>query len=211
MITEKQLALYLGKDEGALELARRAVAEVEKTARCRCVEATGRLVAEEDGLRVENTVLKLYGNDIARLLEGCDAVYYFCATIGSETDRLIESLKLTDLTLAYAVDLCAGLWVDAYCDELEKNQRARLEEKGKSLTRRFSCGYGDMPLASQPSFIDALKADKFLGIRMTEGGMMIPSKTVSAVAGISDGPVNGGRRCDVCVKRGSCDGGICSD
>lgn len=211
MIAPETLAKYLGRGEDALALAKRAVEQVGKVAVCRAVEATARLVRKDGRLFAENTVLEFEGKDIARLLEGSDAVYYFCATIGADTDRLIESLKLTDLTLAYAVDLCAGLWVDAYCDVLEEKQRARLKEKNMTLTRRFSCGYGDMPLSSQGAFIEALKADKFLGIRLTEGGMMIPSKTVSAVAGIGYAENKAERRCDVCVKRGSCEGGFCGD
>lgn len=210
MITAQTLAKYLGTGEDALELAKRAVKEVENSARCRCVEATARLVREDGTIKVENTVLELKGNDIAKHLEGCDAVYYFCATVGAEVDMTIERLKLTDLTLAYAVDLCAGLWVDAYCDELEERQRRMLAQKGLTLTSRFSCGYGDLPLSSQADFIDALKADKFLGIRLTAGGMMIPSKTVSAVAGIG-GNVRKKHNCDVCLKRDSCDGGLCGD
>lgn len=211
MISAEYLARFLGKGDDALVLAKKAVEEVSNAAKCRCVEATARLIREDGELFAENTVLRLKGNDIAELLKDCDAVYFFCATIGSEVDRLIERLKLTDLTLAYATDLCAGLWVDAYCDELEKRQRARLEEKGRTLTRRFSCGYGDMPLSSQSSFIEALKADKFLGLRLTEGGMMIPSKTVSAVAGIGYDKSDFKSRCETCVKRGSCEGGICGD
>lgn len=210
MITAKELAKYLGNGDEALTLAQRAVDVVKETAVCRCVEATAGIIREDGLIKVENTVLTLPGNDIAKLLEGCDAVYYFCATVGIDVDRRIERLKLSDLTLAYAVDLCAGLWVDAYCDELEKRQRERLEKKGLTLTGRFSCGYGDLPLSLQADFIEALKADKFLGIRLTAGGMMIPSKSVSAVAGIGGGykkiPT-----CDACPKRGSCDGGLCGD
>lgn len=210
MITAEELAKYLGSGNEALALAKRAVDVVKNAVACRCVEATAGIIREDGIIKVENTVLTLPGKDIAKLLEGCDAVYYFCATVGIETDREIERLKLSDLTLAYAVDLCAGLWVDSYCDELEERQRERLAKKGLTLTGRFSCGYGDLPLSLQADFIEALKADKFLGIRLTAGGMMIPSKSVSAVAGIGGG-YKKIRSCDACAKRGSCDGGLCGD
>ncbi len=210
MITPEELAKYLGSGDDALALAKRAVDVVKGAAANRCVEATAGIIREDGIIKVANTVLTLPGKDIAQLLEGCDAVYYFCATLGIEVDREIERLKLGDLTLAYAVDLCAGLWVDAYCDELEERQRERLAQKGLTLTGRFSCGYGDLPLSLQADFIEALKADKFLGIRLTAGGMMIPSKSVSAVAGIG-GEYKKIRSCDACAKRGSCDGGLCGD
>lgn len=210
MISAEDLAKYLGNGGEALALAERAIAEVAACAQEKCVEASARLIRENGTIRVENTMLELPGRDIADLLEGSDAVYYFCATIGAEVDRAVERLKLSDLTLAYAVDLCAGLWVDAYCDELENAQRKRVEEKGLSLTSRFSCGYGDLPLALQVEFIEALKADKFLGVRLTSGGMMIPSKTVTAIAGIGRSGKQK-KRCEACSRYGCCDGGICSD
>ncbi len=210
MISAEDLAKYLGNGGDALALAERAIAEVAACAQEKCVEASARLIRENGTIRVENTMLELPGRDIADLLEGSDAVYYFCATIGAEVDRAVERLKLSDLTLAYAVDLCAGLWVDAYCDELENAQRKRVEEKGLSLTSRFSCGYGDLPLALQVEFIEALKADKFLGVRLTSGGMMIPSKTVTAIAGIGRSGKQK-KRCEACSRYGCCDGGICSD
>lgn len=210
MISAAELAKYLGKGESALDLARRATDVVSACVSERCVEATARLVRKDGVIAVENTVLELPGKDIAELLEGSDAVYYFCATVGSEVDRTIEILKLSDLTLAYAVDLCAGLWVDEYCDRLENAMRVKLAERGLSLTSRFSCGYGDLPLSLQAGFLEALKADKFLGIRLTEGGMMIPSKTVTAVAGIGKSEKRK-KRCEACAKYGSCDGGLCSD
>lgn len=210
MISAEDLAKYLGNGGEALALAERAIAEVAACAQEKCVEASARLIRENGTIRVENTMLELPGRDIADLLEGSDAVYYFCATIGAEVDRAVERLKLSDLTLAYAVDLCAGLWVDAYCDELENAQRKRVKEKGLSLTSRFSCGYGDLPLALQVEFIEALKADKFLGVRLTSGGMMIPSKTVTAIAGIGRSGKQK-KRCEACSRYGCCDGGICSD
>ncbi len=210
MISAEDLAKYLGNGGEALALAERAIAEVAACAQEKCVEASARLIRENGTIRVENTMLELPGRDIADLLEGSDAVYYFCATIGADVDRAVERLKLSDLTLAYAVDLCAGLWVDAYCDELENAQRKRVEEKGLSLTSRFSCGYGDLPLALQVEFIEALKADKFLGVRLTSGGMMIPSKTVTAIAGIGRSGKQK-KRCEACSRYGCCDGGICSD
>lgn len=210
MIAAEELAKYLGKGNEALALAERAIEEVAACAQEKCVEATARLVRENGTIMVENTMLELPGRDIADLLEGSDAVYYFCATIGAEVDRTIERLKLSDLTLAYAVDLCAGLWVDEYCDRLENAMRAKLSEKGLSLTSRFSCGYGDLPLVLQSEFLDTLKADRFLGIRLTAGGMMIPSKTVTAIAGIGTSGKQK-KRCESCSKYGSCDGGLCSD
>lgn len=211
MIKAEDLKKYLGTDENSLTLARKAVEVIAKNANPRCVEATALLDRTDGEIKVCNMMLSFKGKDIADLLDGCDNVYFFCATLGGEVDNAIENLKHTDLTLAYAADLCAGLWIDAYCDELEQKTRRKLREKGLYLTQRFSCGYGDFPLETQSQLVSSLLADKFLGIRLTTGGMMMPSKSVTAVAGICDSMPKSVKRCAVCPKKDVCDGGLCSD
>lgn len=209
MISAEQLAQYLGRGESSLDLAKKAIEIVRKEARENKVEAIAELERGQSTLRAKDMLISFDGDNIKALLDDCDKVWIVCVTIGNGIDRVIEELRLRDLTLAYAVDLCAGLWVDDYCEKLEQNMREKLKEQGKQLTQRFSCGYGDFPLQSQSQFVTALRADKYLGIKLTTGGMMIPSKSVSAVAGISDHLVKKLSRCAVCPKKDVCTGGMC--
>ena len=56
------------------------------------------------------------------------------------------------------------------------------------LTDRFSPGYGDLPLSLQPEICSALDAARRLGLHVTEHFLLNPSKSVTAVIGLSDRP-----------------------
>ena len=51
--------------------------------------------------------LTLAGEDIKRHLKGCEEVYVGVCTLGANVDRLLEKLKITDLSTAYLVDIAA--------------------------------------------------------------------------------------------------------
>ena len=75
-------------------------------------------------------------------------------------------------------------------------------EKGLYLRPRFSPGYGDFPLSAQKEILDGLEAGKRIGITLTEGYLMMPSKSVTAVIGVSRTPaactIEG---CEACGKK----------
>ena len=50
---------------------------------------------------------------------------------------------------------------------------------------RSSPGYGDLSLTYQAEFLRVLEATKKIGIVLSEGGVMIPEKSVTAVMGLS--------------------------
>ena len=68
-------------------------------------------------------------------------------------------------------------YADDICDDLEKSCAHR-------LTSRFSCGYGDLPLALQREIFPALQVTKHIGVTLTEGDLMMPTKSVTAIVGI---------------------------
>ena len=72
-------------------------------------------------------------------------------------------------------------------------------------TWRFSPGYGDLPLETQGDFLRTVDAEKRLGVTLSPGGLCIPTKTVTAVIGLSDSPVSKGKRgCAICRMAKTC-------
>ena len=69
------------------------------------------------------------------------------------------------------------------CDEIAR-QSAPLY-----LTDRFSPGYGDFPLAQQAEIFRVLDISRRIGVTLTDSGLMVPQKTVTAVLGLSAVPV----------------------
>ena len=77
------------------------------------------------------------------------------------------------------LDALADCLVEAAADEA----CSRLECKDM-LTNRFSPGYADLDLSVGRYVVKATGADKLLGVRFTDSGLMTPKKTVSAIIGI---------------------------
>ena len=113
-------------------------------------------------------------------LNGCKMIALFAATVGAGVDRLI--LKYNRLSPARAVVLQAmgAAAVEQWCDELN----ARITARFGSTRPRFSCGYGDLPLKLQREIFPALNVTKNIGVTLTDGDLMIPEKSVTAIVGI---------------------------
>ena len=66
---------------------------------------------------------------------------------------------------------------------------------------RFSPGYGDLPIEIQKDFFRVLEPNRKIGVSLTESMMMIPSKSVTAIIGISDTFCdNTHHNCNICEK-----------
>ena len=69
---------------------------------------------------------------------------------------------------------------EQWCDEVN----ARIAAKYGRTRPRFSCGYGDLPLSLQREIFPALDVTRYIGVTLTDGDLMIPSKSVTAIVGI---------------------------
>ena len=104
---------------------------------------------------------------------------------------------------AAILDACGSAYVEAGCDEAERELASRLP--GMYLTDRFSPGYGDLPLDVQRALGNALNMEKLLGLHVTESLMLNPVKSVTAVIGISERPQMARiRGCAYCAMRETC-------
>ena len=133
--------------------------------------------------------------DLCRLFTGCRDGYALLATLGMELDLRIRRLSVSNPALAAAVGACGSAYIEAYIDETLQT------EVPEALTPRFSPGYGDAPLSAQPALLQFLDAHK-LGVHLTNGLLMLPEKSVSALMGISPpdaAPCES--RCSVCTQK----------
>ncbi len=162
-------------------------------------------------LSLKGTDFALHGEHIKKHLAHCSMALVFVATAGYPIDKLIAINQVKDLTFSYLLDTCAGLFVEKLCDEIQNTVLLNVGQKGYTITNRYSCGYGDFPLNSQGKIISLLNADKKLGIVVTSGGMMTPTKSVSAIIGIGSKVTFEMNRCINCPKNETCTGGLCSE
>lgn len=141
-----------------------------------------------NGLSLKGTCLKLEGKAIDALLHDCEICSIFCATIGNDIEALIRKWQLKDLAFAAMLDACASSAVENLCNKVEAEMANEFGAQGLFLTDRFSPGYGDLPLSIQPDFCAVLDTSRKIGVSVSESGIMIPRKSVTAIIGISKNP-----------------------
>lgn len=133
---------------------------------------------------LKDCTLVLTGKDIVKHLEGCQSAALMAVTLGSGVDTLLRKLQVTSMPKALVADAMAGAMIEQICNDVQ----AELSEKLPNMrqTWRFSPGYGDLPLAIQPEFLTVVEAPKRIGLSVTEGNMLTPVKSVTAVVGLQD-------------------------
>lgn len=156
-----------------------------------------------DGIILLGTSLMLKGNDIENHLKDCKKCVLMCCTISTGADRLIRMYEAVDMTKAVILDSLASTAVEQVCNLAEEEIKNNLSDF--YFTWRFSPGYGDMPISIQRNFLDILDATKRIGVSVTNSMMLTPSKSVTAVMGISENEIPKGRRgCVTCNLKNTC-------
>ncbi|HOQ76644.1 MAG TPA: methionine synthase [Thermoclostridium sp.] len=145
-------------------------------------------ISENDGgtLRLEDGTV-LSGKALSEMLSQSQKAVLMASTAGP---RIMEEIRtLMDAgraSEAVIMDAAASEIADAGLDFLMEYIGAYLRRQGKALTKhRFSPGYGDFGIEQQAHFARLLEIEK-LGIRMTDTCMLVPEKSVLAIAGIVD-------------------------
>ena len=135
-------------------------------------------------------------------LKDCQSVLLFGATLGTGVDLLLHRYNRLQMSKAVVLQAAAAAMLEDYCDQMNEELEKKYEEKGLYLRPRFSPGYGDFSLECQPALLGCLEAGKRIGITLPDSLLMAPTKSVTAVIGISRIPGTCGMRsCQDCEKR----------
>ena len=185
----KEALRYLGYgrnpgEERTLELIRQSFEELEGLREERIVWRREPVTVREPD-QVETAGMDIRSRGLARNLKGCLEVILVAATLGTRTDLLLRRYSRTDMTRAVILQACAAARLEEYLDTWQEERKKELEEEGLYLRPRFSPGYGDFSIHHQKALLQRLEAPKRIGLTMTDGYMLTPSKSVTALAGIS--------------------------
>ncbi len=185
----KEALRYLGYgrnpgEERTLELIRQSFEELEGLREERIVWRREPVTVREPD-QVETAGMDIRSRGLARNLKGCLEVILVAATLGTRTDLLLRRYSRTDMTRAVILQACAAARLEEYLDAWQEERKKELEEEGLYLRPRFSPGYGDFSIHHQKALLQRLEASKRIGLTMTDGYMLTPSKSVTALAGIS--------------------------
>jgi len=135
----------------------------------------------------DDTVFK--SEHLARMLRDCDELVVMGVTGGS---RIIEAIgkdtATENLSRGVVLDAAAGEIVDEALEWVIDYWNHQLRRENKTLPKkRFSAGYGDFLLEHQKIIYDMLHLER-IGIHITDRYILVPEKSVTAVAGIEQKP-----------------------
>ncbi len=153
----------------------------------------------------DGTGFRPRGRDARALLATCREGVLLAATLGAGSERMLLREQARGASRALLLDAVLSAGIEAVCDGIEARLREECEAQGLFLTDRFSPGYGDMPLEQTKEMLAVLDAQKRIGLTVTATGLMMPRKSVTAILGISETPVE--RRpsgCEGCAARETC-------
>lgn len=190
--TKNEIFRYLGyrnvaRDEVAEALVDEIMEEFEKTVHPKSVYKELKISLKDNNIIEaydENNIMKIQSKGLFKNLFGCEKIILFASTLGREADMIIKRYEVSNMAKAAVSQACGAAMIEAYCDELQENIRKSYE--GKYFLRpRFSPGYGDFDLTHQRDVFQFLDCQKRLALSLTDNCLMIPSKSVTAVIGLS--------------------------
>ena len=203
---DRELLRYLGckngtvPDENTKVLIDQCKQELEQA-------ASPRVTWREYPLSIQDHVIDMTcfqtrSKSLERNLKDCEQILLFAATLGSQVDVLLHRYNMIQMSKAVVMQAASVAMLETFGDEENQKLNDAYQEKGWYLRPRFSPGYGDFPLECQRQIAPALELSKRIGVTLTDSLLMAPSKSVTAVIGLSRLPRNCTvQGCEVCAKR----------
>jgi len=107
------------------------------------------------------------------------------ATAGNDIMKAIEGdTAMGNLSRSVVFDATASEMVDASLDWIMGYLKQSLLRGNKILMqKRYSAGYGDFSLENQKTIHRLLELDR-MGVKITESCILVPEKSVTAIAGV---------------------------
>ena len=141
--------------------------------------------------------------NLADHLSGCCSAVLLAATLGTEADTLIRRISIQDMEKAVIAQAVCAAMIEAYCDSVTCEIESEIAQKETTRlypAARFSPGYGDFDIAHQKDIINILNCSR-IGLTLTDGYMLIPSKSVTAVIGFSKEKKQAEKKCAYCADK----------
>lgn len=181
-IDKKEAMRYLRvakSDEVTDALANECIKEIYKIASPKAVYLESSIEFLDDDM-VKLDFMTVKSHSLTVNLNKCKKVVVFAATLGIEVDRAIEKYSKILQSKASMYHAVGSALIESFCNYVNDV----VTENVRKSTRRFSPGYGDLPLECQKDILRALDAERKIGIILSDSLLMSPSKSVTAIIGI---------------------------
>jgi len=144
----------------------------------------------------------LTGTLLPEILRDCSQIcLYILSVDGYER---IQKICEDDIMLSYFADSWGTAYAESADNFLLKELNNEINQKMLYPTISYNPGQHLFPLTNQKVLFDLLKPEE-LNIRLTKSNLMLPSKSISGVIGISDTPQDLSKvSCDYCNMKNTC-------
>lgn len=203
-VDKKEILRYLGykktqnPEEIILSLIDSCIEELKNTVSMKSTYSIFDLSVKEYSVQIGDTFI-IESKNLSKNLQECEKIVLFAATLGSQPDLLMKRYTFTDMTRVAVLQATAAAIIEEYCDECQRKIEEEQEKNKLYLRPRFSPGYGDFDIKHQQQMISILDCPRKIGLTLTDSFILAPSKSVTAVIGLSrkkkDCHIKG---CEVC-------------
>lgn len=188
-ISMQEVLRYLGYGRGCgdgtvVEMANQIIDELAEIAEPKSTyQIVGIEHGEEDMLQIGS--FSVQSRNLSKNLKGCGEAVLFAATLGPKVDMQLKRYSSLSMSRAVVLQAASAAMIEQYCDNYQIELELKLNEEGKYMRPRFSPGYGDFSLEHQKDIFAALDLPRKIGLTLTDTLIMAPSKSVTAVIGVS--------------------------
>lgn len=168
------------QDEQLMNLIDGQMALVNETVKPKSIYGVFDCTVTESSLIIGEIQFK--STRLAKNLSGCRRVAVMAATLGTEGDRLLRTYANEGARLVVMQAVLASK-IEEVCDGVQHKIETDLKVKTRS---RYSPGYFDLDISEQRKLFSLLEITKRCAITLTDTFQMIPTKSVTAFAGIEE-------------------------
>jgi len=161
------------KDEATVSAVKECIKESEKVFTYNVCYTVCDILRNENKITLSG--VEFESKTLETALSGYEKCVIFASTVGYGIDRIIMKYSLLSPSKALIFQGIGAERVESLCDVF-------CEKMG--LQRRVSPGYGDIPLEKQTEILHILDTNRKIGVTLTSGFLMKPTKSVTAIAGL---------------------------
>jgi cobalamin-dependent methionine synthase I len=187
-VFQKEVLRYLGYRTGTADeriVSQIALVEKEAASEINAKNVFGIWDCQTEEDTVALGGIKIKSRSLACHLNGCVHVVLFAATLGTGADNLLRRYSAMDMEKALVAQAVCAAMIEHYCDTVVYEAALNQRLDGLYPVMRFSPGYGDFDISWQEDMLKLLNAKNRIALTLTDGYMLIPSKSVTAVVGFS--------------------------
>ena len=173
---------HISKD-AIRETFEECIDDARRLAKPKIAMSVKKLIAQGNDF-VEIAGCKFVSKKLSKALNGASHLCLFLVTTGGRIEKAATKyMSQGDSLKGYFMDRLGSMAAESLAENTEFDLRKRYRIKGRSVSMRFSPGYCDWNIEEQFKLAKILKFSK-AGVRLTDGCMMVPKKSISGIIGI---------------------------